>query len=286
MNQKVIISADSTCDLGEELKTRCRIQYYPYHIILGDKQYTDGVDISSSDLYEAWYQKKILPKTAAIASEEYCDYFRPWVQKGFQVVHLNLGSALSCAYQNCCAAAKELGNVYPVNSNSLSTGLGLLVLEAAQRAAAGMPAERIQREVAALTPRVHASFILDTLAFLHAGGRCSSVAALGANLLHLKPCIQVDNRNGGAMTVGKKYRGDLGKVLPQYTADVLADHPNPKLDHVFITHSGISEEYIKLVKKELRTRTNFKQIHVTRASCTISAHCGPNTLGVLFMTDE
>jgi DegV family protein with EDD domain len=284
LSQKIILSADSTCDLGNDLKERYRVEYFPYHIILNDKQYLDNVDITPPDIYQTWYREKVLPKTAAIGAQEYYQYFKPWVDQGCQVIHLNLGSALSSSYQNCCIAAKELGNVYPIDSCSLSTGTGLLVIEAANRISAGMPAEQIQKEIISLIPNVHASFILDTLEFMHAGGRCSSIVALGANLLQLKPCIEVDNQHEGAMDVGKKYRGRLADVLRRYTADTIAKYDNIKLDHVFITHSGISPDYSNLVKRELESLTNFREIHITTASCTISSHCGPNTLGVLFMT--
>lgn len=283
MPAKIILSADSTCDLGPALKERYHVSYYPYHIILDETQYTDGVDITPDDLFRAWRERRLLPKTAAISVGEYLDYFRPWVEEGCQVVHLCLGSALSSAYQNCCMAARELGGVFPIDSRSLSTGMGLLVLEAGRRIAAGMPAEQIQQEVDALTGKSHASFILDTLEFMHAGGRCSAVARLGANLLRLKPCIEVRPEQNGAMSVGKKYRGELSRVLPQYTRDVLA-RDDLVLERVFITHSGIDETYIDLVRETIRQVAPFREIAVTRASCTISCHCGPNTLGVLFLT--
>ena len=148
---------------------------------------------------------------------------------------------------------------------------------------AGMPAGEIAKEMQAIVPHCHASFILDTLTFLHAGGRCSSVAALGANMLKLKPCIQVDNRDG-SMGVGKKYRGSLDKVLVKYVKDELARHADINPELLFITHSGISDEYIKLVKEAVEETMHFDEIHITRASCTISCHCGPNTLGILFET--
>lgn len=205
------------------------------------------------------------------------------MEQGYEIVHFCLGSALSSAYQNCRIAAEEVGHVYPVDSRSLSTGIGLQVIEAVKMARAGLSASEIQQKAMELADRCHASFILDTLEFMHAGGRCSSVAALGANLLKLKPCIEVHPEKNGSMSVGKKYRGDLGKVLVQYTKDVL-NRSDLQLDQVFITHSGISQEYIDLVRKTIIQCADFKQITVTRASCTISCHCGPNTLGVLFLT--
>ncbi len=280
----IILTADSTCDLGNELKGKYQVHYYPYHIILGDQQYTDNVDIFPDDLYRAYREKKLLPKTAAISMTEYYDFFAGWVQDGYDVIHLNLGSGISAAHQNCCLAAQSLGHVYVIDSCSLSTGTGHLVIEAAERIARGMPAQQIYEEITELIPKVHASFILDTLEFMHAGGRCSSVTALGANLLKLKPCIEVSASGHGSMSVGKKYRGDLDKVLRQYIRDKLAAYPDIKTDRVFITHSGISEERIALVQDELQQHASFQETYITRASCTISCHCGPNTLGILFMT--
>ena len=282
MNNKIILSADSTCDLGEDLKKKYDVSYYPFHIILDSEQYMDGVDITPDEIYRAYWDKRILPKTAAIGVGEYIDYFKGWVEQGYDVIHINLGSALSSAHQNCCAAAAELGHVYPVDSCSLSTGLSLLIIEAAKRINDGLPAEVIQKDLCALTSRINASFVLNTLEFLHAGGRCSTIAAMGANFLKLKPCIEVSN-NDGSMTVGKKYRGELDKVLVQYTRDKLSDLNNIDQEKIFLVHSGIDDKYIDLVSKEINSIANFKDIYISRASCTISSHCGPNTLGIIFM---
>lgn len=285
MQKKVILSADSTCDLGQELKERYQVSYYPFHIILDGQDYMDNVTITPDEIYQAYRSKKILPKTAAINVEEYKEYFKKWVEEGHEVVHLNLGSALSSAHQNCCIAARELGNVYAVDSCNLSTGIGHLVLDAGEMIEAGMGAEEISRKLKERTGHVHSSFILDTLEFMHAGGRCNAVTALGANLLSLKPCIEVDNTSG-AMGVGKKYRGNLEKVLVKYTKDKLAAYDNIRTNRIFITHSGIKESYIELVKKTIQETMEFENIYITRASCTISSHCGPNTLGILFETES
>ena len=183
------------------------------------------MDIFPEQIYDAWRQRKQLPRTAAINAAEYMEYFRQWTDEGYDVIHLCLGSALSSSYQNCVLAAEELGHVYPVDSCNLSTGIGLLVLKASDLIQAGMEAEQIAAELKKLTGKVHSSFILDTLEFMRAGGRCSAVAAFGANLLGLKPCIEVDNRDG-SMGVGKKYRGKLGRVLENYVKDRLDMYPD------------------------------------------------------------
>lgn len=280
---KIILSADTTCDLGDILKEKYNINYYPLHIILGDEQYQDSIDITADDIYDIYWKYHILPKTSAPNPEEYIRYFKKWTDEGYEVIHLNIGSTLSSTYKNCCIAAQELKNVYPIDSHNLSTGMGLLVLEAAERIAKGMSALQIKQELNDLRSKSHASFIVDTLTFLYAGGRCSALAALGANLLNIKPCIEVDNTSG-KMNVGKKYRGSLDNALRHYTEDKLKAHNDLKLDRVFITHSGISLERISLVRRTIQEIADFKEILVTRAGCTISSHCGPNTLGVLFMT--
>ncbi len=283
MGKRIILSADSTCDLGDALQQKYQVHYYPFHILLAGKDYQDNVDIHPEDIYQAWWERKALPKTAAINVAEYEAYFRQWVEDGFEVVHLNLGSGLSSAYQNCVQAARQLGHVYPVDSGNLSTGIGLLVLRAADMIQEGMEAAEIAKRLESLKSRVHSSFILDTLEFMRAGGRCSAVTAFGANVLGLKPCIEVQNTDG-SMKVGKKYRGRLDKVLVSYVKDKLAAYPDIDQSRLFITHSGIEERYIRLVEETVRSQLSFKEIFITKASCTISCHCGPNTLGILFMT--
>ena len=280
---KIILSADSTCDLGEELKQRYHVHYKPLHIHLGEKNYQDGVDITPDMIYETFDKEKILPKTSAPNPQEYIDHFKQWTEKGYEVIHVSIGSGLSSSHQNAKLAAEELGNVYVIDSGNLSTGSGHLVIEAGDRIAQGMPASQIQEEVQALQSKVHASFVIDTLTYLHEGGRCSALAAFSASVLNIKPCIKVDNTDG-SMSVGKKYRGSMERVLKRYVRDQLKDRTDLKLDRAFITHSGTSQEIIETVKQEIEGFADFNEILITRAGCTISSHCGPNTLGVLFMT--
>ena len=232
---KIILSADSTCDLDTELKERYHVHYFPLHIILDGHDYKDGIDITPEEIFQKYYDEKILPKTAAVNVAEYIDHFEPWVRAGYEVIHINLGSSLSSAYQNCCIAAEELGHVHVIDSCSLSSGTGLLVRDAGEMIRQGMSADAI------------------------------------ADVLRQR-------------TVGKKYRGSLDKVLVKYVKDQLAAHPDIDPSFIFITHSGIAAEYIHLVKEALKAEKDFAEIHVTTACCTISSHCGPNTLGILFET--
>lgn len=281
---KILITADSTCDISGELLKSTKAQLIPLHIILNDKSYDDGIDITPDEIYAHFDRTGKLPKTSAINTQEYIDKFTPYLEQGDEIVHISLGSALSSSYQNCMAAAERLGHIYPIDSCNLSSGSGHLVVEASLLAEQGFSAKEISDELKKLVSKCHASFVIDKLDYLRAGGRCSTLAMLGANLLQLKPSIEVNNENG-SMNVGKKYRGKLEKVLINYVHDQLERYDNIRNDRIFITHAGIGQGYIDLVKEELDRLHYFKKIYIERAGCTISSHCGPGTLGILFMTE-
>lgn len=281
---KIILSADSTCDLSPELKERYEVNYYPFHVILDGQDYLDNETITPEKIYQIYYEKKILPKTAAINMYEYMNYFEKWVNEGHEVIHICLGDSLSSAYQNCVLVAKELGHVHVINSGNLSTGMGLMVIEAGKMIKEGMETEAIVKALNQLRPKCHASFILDNLEFMKAGGRCSSAVAISANLLNIRPCIEVNNENG-SLQVGKKYRGSLESTLKKYVKDKITQTQNIRKDILFITHSGIEQKYIELVENEVRSLIDIDEIFITRASCSISSHCGPNTLGILFKSE-
>ncbi len=281
----VVLFADSPSDLGDELIAKYHVHIIPLHVLFEGKDYLDSVDLKPNDVYKNYYEKKILPKTAAINTTEYLKAFSPWIEQGYEVLYIAIGGALSCSYQNSCMTASELTGVYPVDSCNLSTGIGLLVIKAAELIAEGKSAADIQLQLRSMTSQSHASFILDTLTFMSAGGRCSAVTAFAANLLGLKPCIVVNNHSG-AMSVGRKYRGKLDRVLIKYVEDELASYDHATIDtsRIFITHAGIDASYVELVRNKINEILAFDEVIETRASCTISSHCGPNTLGILFMT--
>ncbi|MDD6490103.1 MAG: DegV family protein [Clostridia bacterium] len=282
---KIILTADSPCDLSKELIGRYNVkEICPLHITIGDKSYDDGVNIQPDEIYKNFENTGVLPKTSAVNTKEYIDVFKPYVEQGYTIIHINIGSALSSSYQNCCKAAEVLGNIYPIDSCSLSTGIGLIVIEAAERIAKGMEAEQIVKEVKALTSNCQASFVINKLDYLRAGGRCSTLTMLGANLLKIKPCIEVNNADG-SMTVGKKYRGKFETVLAQYTKERLTMFDNIKKDRVFLTHAGVTKEQINIVYDILKDSKAFDEIIIARAGSTISSHCGRGTLGVIFMTE-
>ncbi len=286
-DKKILLSADTPCDIGPELKARYHVSLYPLHIILDGKQYTDGVDITAEEIYKAWWERKLLPRTAAINPEEYVEYFTSFLDQGYEVVHISLGSGISSCHQNAKIAAEMLadkGRVFVIDSCSLSTGFGLVVCEAGERINKGVPVEQVVDEVRALVPYTRASFIIDTLEFMRAGGRCSSITQISAAVLNIKPTIIVKNDRQGSMIVGKKYIGKLEGALLKYVDDQLKGRTDIVLDRVFITHPPMDDPtLVDKVAARIRELQPFKEIHDTSASCTISSHCGPNTLGVLFM---
>ena len=280
MKKQIIISSDSTCDLSSELIERYNIRILPMAVTLGDNTYRDGIDITPDDLYEYVAKTGQLPKTSAINMTEDADYFAELTKDGSAVIHFTISASMSGTYQNACLAAEDFEDVYVVDSKNLSTGSGLLVLAAAEMAQKGMEAKEIAQKVSELADYVDASFVVDNLEYLAKGGRCSAVAAFGANLLQLKPCISVKN---GAMGVSKKYRGKFEKVLPTYVAEKLANGEDINLNRVFVTHAGCDPQLVESIVELVENTLPFKEVLVTRAGCTVSSHCGANTLGVLFV---
>ena len=282
MSKPVIITADSTCDLSKELLDRFAVKTIPLTILLGDESFYDGFHFTPADMYRRYRADGTLPKTSAPSVQQFIDFFRPFVEAGCEVVHLDISSELSSSYSTACIAAEELGGVYPVDSRMLSTGVGLLVIEAAECRDRGMAAKEIADHVASLTGKVDTSFVLDTLEFMWKGGRCSGVAALGANLLHLKPALEM---SGGKLGVYKKYRGGIKSVYKQYVAERL-NSKAIRPGHVFITNSGeVDEATLAELEELIRSTIDVKEIHHTTAGCTIASHCGPKCLGVLFINE-
>lgn len=276
----VLIASDSTCDLNQELIQRYGVHILPLGVSLGENQFTDGVDISPDDIYSYYATTGQLPKTSAVNIAQFDDFFREHTADGSSIVLFTISSDMSSTCNNAKIAADEYENVYIVDSRNLSTGIGLLVIAAAEMAAAGIPAGEIAQRCTDLSAKLDASFVVDDLEFLHKGGRCSAVAALGANLLQLKPCIAVKD---GRMGVAKKYRGKFTSVLSKYIAEQIGDGSGIDLNHVFITHGGCDPEITEHCMEQVKAAADFKEIHVTRAGCTVSSHCGRNTLGVLFL---
>ncbi len=280
MNKKVIIASDSTCDLSPELIDRYHIKILPLGVSLSDRLYQDGVDIDPDMIYKHYEEYGKLPKTSAPNISEFAEFFEKYTSSDTSMVFFTISAEMSSTYNNARLAASEFDNVYVVDTQNLSTGGGLLVISAATMAEEGRSAEEIAQKCSDMRERVEASFVIDNLEFLHKGGRCSAVAALGANILQLKPCIKVKN---GKMSVAKKYRGSFSSTLTRYIKDQIGDGSNIELDRVFITHAGCDDAICNQCIEQVQELAAFKEVFFTRAACTVSSHCGRNTLGVLFI---
>ena len=277
------ILADSTCDLSEELLKKYNIEIIPLHIVLDDKEYLDGREIHPDEIYKWSEENNQTPKTSAVSIKDVLDVMQPIISNGDEIIAFCISEKLSTTANVFRLAAQELeaeDKVSVINSESLSTGIGLLVIEAAIMAQEGKNKSEIVETIENLIPNVRASFVVDTLVFLHRGGRCSSVAAIAGSMLKLHPMIVLNN---GGMIATKKYRGKMNSVILEYVKDMTEDLKQAKKDRVFITHSGCDQEIIDSVHNYLKDLNVFDEILITRAGGVISSHCGPGTLGVLYI---
>lgn len=279
---RTIISTDSPADVPAEIRERYDILVIPLHIILDDDCFEDGVNIQPDDLYAFYKKTGRLPKTSAVSVAEYTDFFKELTQDGSSVVHISFSSALSATHQNARLAAEDFDNVYIVDSKSLSTGIALLAIKAAQLAQDGLDAKTIAHEMEYKREKVVTTFILDKLEFLYKGGRCSGVAMLGANVLGIKPSIVMVD---GKLQVGKKYRGKLENCQMQYVRDLLEQYAGRiDTDRAFLSRTaGVSDEQMKALQKEIHKTLKFKEYIVSTVGCTITSHCGERTFTFEFM---
>lgn len=281
MSTKIIITCDSTCDLSPELYEKYEIKPVPLGTILGEEMRRDGVDVTPLEIFDYVGKTGVLPKTSAVSVSEYTDVFKPYVDEGAEIVHINISSKFSSCYQNACIAAEELGHVYPIDSRNLSTGSGHLAIKARELANEGLSASEIADKLNEMKEKLDVSFVLQTLDYLQKGGRCSGVTAFGANLLKIRPEIVVSE---GTMIVGKKYRGAMEKSILDYVRGRLEDRTDIDTSRIFITHSHVPDDIVKKVRSLVKELQPFEDENIleTYAGCTVSCHCGPNCLGVLF----
>lgn len=278
---KIKIVADSTCDLSKELIKEYDIAVIPLCIVMNDKSYYDGEEVTPEEIYRWADANKTTPKTAALTFEKAMETFQPMIEEKADIIFIGISEKMSTTCNVVRLLKEELDypNIYSVDSQNLSTGIGLQVLYAAKLAREGYSAEKIVNMVEERRDKVRASFVVDTLTYLARGGRCNAVTALLANTLQLKPKIVVTD---GAMGVSKKYRGSLDSVLVKYTKEMEPELLQADKSRVFITHSGCSKETVERVREYLESLNCFEQITETVAGGVISSHCGPNTLGVLY----
>ena len=277
---KIKILSDSTCDLSPELLAQHDIDLARLSVIKDGEAFLDGLTITPADIFAHVAAGGDLCSTNAFNIDGYHALFAKYSGEYDGIIHINIGSNFSCCYQNACIAAEDFPNVRVIDSQNLSTGQGHVVLEACRLAKTCDDLDEIAQKLNAFAPRVEASFLLDQLKYMVKGGRCSSVAALGANLLNLKPCIEVRD---GKMSVVKKYRGSFPKCLSSYVKDRLADREDIVRNELFLTYTPVTDESLAAVKEAIDAYGNFETVYETTAGCTVSCHCGPSTLGVLFV---
>jgi DegV family protein with EDD domain len=277
---KIAISAESTIDLPSELLKQYDIETVPFTLTMGEESGLDGV-VTPDELFAYTDKTGKLARTSAVNEFQFDEHFGKLLKDHEAVIHLSLSSEMSSAYHNACLAAKKLKNVFVIDSRSLSTGIALLAIYARKLATKGLKPQEIVEAVEKRIPFDQASFSLESVNYLYKGGRCSTLAMLGANILRLKPEIYVRN---GKMGAGKKYHGKMEVAVMHYVEDTLAMFKNPDLEEVFITYSTVPDGLIDQIKARL-TKRGFKHIMVTRAGGTISCHCGPHCLGILYIND-
>ena len=277
---KIKVLSDSTCDLSAQLLEAYNITLAPLTVVKGDAQFKDSVTITPAEIFEHVARGGALCSTAAVSIGEYEDLFAAYSNDYDGIILVTIGSGFSACYQNACLAAESFENVRIVDSRNLTTGQGMVVLKACELAKTATDLDALAEEVQAFTEKVEVSFLVDKLDYLVKGGRCSSAAALGANLLNLKPCIEVKN---GKMSVGKKYRGNYSKCLANYVKERLEGREDIDRDILFFTHTPLSEECLAAAANAVNTYGNFSTIHTATAGCTISCHCGPGTFGIIFI---
>ncbi len=278
MNIKIL--SDSTCDLSQEILDKYDITVIPLIVMKDEEEFRDGVTITPADIFAHVAAGGNLCSTAALSVGAYQDFFKKYANDYDGVVHINIGSGFSSSYQNACLAAEDMDNVKVIDSQNLSTGQGLVVMKACELAKSCTSLDELYEQINAFTEKVEASFVLDQLKYMVKGGRCSSAAALGANLLNLKPCIEV---KGGKMSVVKKYRGNYTKCLVSYVHDRLEGREDLDRSRIFITRTPVSDEQMDAVREAVKQCASFTETLETKAGCTVSCHCGPGTLGVLFV---
>ena len=280
MSVKII--ADSTCDLPEALLTQYDITILPLSIVKDGQFYRDRIEITPQDVFAHVDAGGALCSTAAVNVSEFTDCFAQYSSRYDAVICITLSAEMSSCYQNACLAAASFSNVYAVDSRNLSSAQGLIALDAARLAAEGYAGHEIVRMLNEETEKVQSSCLLDRLDYMRKGGRCSAVAALGANLMHLKPCIAVRE---GKMGVVKKYRGSFEHCMVQYTKELLAQHPDRRNDIAIVVHPAADRSAVDATLRTLKEDSRFKAVYEARTECTVACHCGPNTIGVMFMTD-
>lgn len=281
--QKCIITAETTCDLSPEILKERNFRTIPITVVLGMEEKKDGAEIKAEELFDYVKQTGSLPKTAAVAREEYREFFTELRKEYETVIHVALSASASTSYNNASSAAEEVEGVYVIDSKALSTGQGLLMLKASDMLNDGIDPKAVYERTSALVSKVQTSFVVDTLDYLAKGGRCSSVALIASKILKIHPYIY---ENDGNLQVKKKYMGSLQRSLTQYVNDLAGEYQSYDKRRAFVTHSPCNTRAeIEEVIAKVKDLFDFDEIIETQAGATVSTHCGMNTIGVLFIVE-
>ena len=281
--QKYVITAETTCDLPKEILNSRNFKTIPITVIMGMEEKRDGTEIKAEELFDYVKQTGTLPKTAAVSSELYKEFFSELKKEYETIIHFSLSAQASSSCNNARLAAEEVGNVYVVDTKALSTGQALLMLKASDMLNGGMEVEAVYDEILKTVDKIQTSFVVDTLDYLAKGGRCSSVALIASKILKIHPYIY---ENDGSLQVKKKYMGTLSRALSQYVSDLASEYGSYDKTRVFVTHSPCEgREVIEEVIAKVKELFNFEEIIETQAGATVSTHCGMNTIGVLFIAE-
>ncbi len=277
------ITCDSSADLTQEMYSKNKISVIPFTITLGEDSFSDGTKLSNEDMFQHFSKTKTLPKTSAINTFTYEEFFEKENTEDEGLIHLSISSKISSTYNNAVEASKKFKNVYIIDSLSLSTGLGIQVLYACKLRDKKVPIAEAVELINNRREHVQISFVIDTLTYLHKGGRCSALTMLGANLLGIKPSIKVSD---GKMLVGNKYKGKIHKILDKYILDTLNTFNTPDNELCFLTYSSATDEMKDIAHTTLKENSKFKKVVDTIAGCTVATHCGPNTIGIIYYNNE
>ena len=283
MKKNVIITTDSASDLPGALAERYGIKVMPLTVVVGNESHLDGIDFNCADMHESYKATGIIPKTSAPSLQSIIDFFKPFIDDGYEVVYVSVGGTLSSTLRNVQIISQELGGgIYTVDTKNLSNGVAMLAIEAAEYRDRGMSAREIVQSVSPLADRLNISFVLDTLEFIWKGGRCSGITAMGANMLRLKPALEMKNEK---LTVYKKYRGNIKSVYLQYIKERLRDEKIYKNRIFLITPAELDGETEKAVRDAIASVDAEAEIERTYTGCSIFSHCGPGALGIMFISE-
>jgi DegV family protein with EDD domain len=281
MVKKIALTADSTCDLPKELQAKYNVTLIPLTITMGSGTYRDGIDLVYTDLFAYFDRTKQLPKTSAPSPALYQEIFQRLTDQGYEVIHLSLDSEISSSYNNACFIAKDFPNVHVIDSKNICGSVSLMLIHAGEMINAGKDADEIVAELERIVPLAHTSFVIDTLTYLYKGGRCSALAMLASSVLVVKPCIEMRD---GIMVVGKKYRRNPKQLIKQYLTDMLTGVEVDKDAPIFVANTYYNEELAEYAYSILKYEFGFKEVIIVKAGSIISTHCGPNTIGLFFIS--